>query len=99
MDQFNAFHGEETNELPREWNNQPPEYQLKSKTSTLNTSPAVSATRGVLNHHAIDNGDVEVHPSEFTVKFNPESVPDPNTTTIKSIDDDEMDHLLEFFHS
>ena len=51
-------------------------------------------TMGRLNHHSIDNGDVEVHPSEFPVEFNSESVPDPDTTPIKSIDDDEMDHLL-----
>ena len=28
-----------------------------------------------------------------------ESVPDPDTTPIKLIDDDEMDYLLESFHS
>ena len=44
-------------------------------------------------------GSVEFHPSEFPVEFNSESVPDPETTPIKSIDDDEMDHLLELFHS
>ena len=51
-----------------------------------------------LNHHAIDNGDVEFHPSEFPVEPNYEYIPDPDTTQIKSIDDDEMDHLLEFFY-
>ena len=54
---------------------------------------------GRLNHHAIDNSDVKVHTSDFTVDFNSESVPDPDTSPIKSIDDDEMDHLHEFFHS
>ena len=54
---------------------------------------------GRLNHHAIDNGDVEVHTPEFPVKFNSESVPDPGTTQIKSIDDHNTDHLLELFHS
>ena len=53
---------------------------------------------GRLNHHAIDNGDVDVHPSEFPFEYNSESVPDTDTTPIKSIDDDEMDHLLELFH-
>ena len=57
-------------------------------------SPVVSAIMGGLNHHAIDNGDVEVHPSEFTVKSNSESIPDPDTTPIKSIFDDEIDHIL-----
>ena len=59
----------------------------------------VSAIIGRLNHHSIYNGDVEVHPSEFPLKSNSESVPDQYTTTIKSIDDDEMDHLLVLFHS
>ena len=54
---------------------------------------------GKLNHRAIDNGDVEVHPSDFPVEFNSGSVPYPDTTLNKSIDDDEMDHLLELFHS
>ena len=26
------------------------------------TSPVISAIMGILNHHAIDNRDVEVHP-------------------------------------
>ena len=52
-----------------------------------------------LNHHVIDHFDVEVYPSDFPVEPNSESVPDLDTTVIKSIDDDEMDHLLEFFHS
>ena len=43
---------------------------------------------GRLNHHAIDNGDVEFHLSDFPVEFNSESIPDPDTTPIKSIDDD-----------
>ena len=47
-----------------------------------------------LNHRAIDNGDVEIHPSDFPVESNYESIPDTETTPIKSIDDDEMDHLL-----
>ena len=42
---------------------------------------------GILNHHSIDNGDVEFHPSEFPFEPNSESVPDPDTTPIKSIDD------------
>ena len=54
---------------------------------------------GRLNHHAIDNVDVKVPTSESPVESNSESVPDPDTNPIKSIDDDEMDHLLEFFHS
>ena len=51
---------------------------------------------GKLNHHAIDNGDIT---SGVPVESNYDSVPDPDTTPIKSIDDDEMYYLLEFFHS
>ena len=52
-----------------------------------------------LNHHTIDNGDVKISTSDVPVESNYESVSDPDTTPIKPIDDDEMDHLLEFFHS
>ena len=99
MNQFNVLHGEEPNEPPREWNIQPPEASFKSSTSTPKTSPLVSAIMGRLNHHAIDKGNVEVHPSYFSVESNYESIPYPDTNLIKSIDDDEMDHLLEFLHS
>ena len=54
---------------------------------------------GILNYHSINNGDVEVHTSEFPVESNSEYVPDPDTNPIKSIDDGEMEHLLELFHS
>ena len=53
---------------------------------------------GRLNHHSIDNGDVEVYPSEYPFEYTSDSIPDPDTTLIKSIDDDEMDQLLGFFH-
>ena len=53
----------------------------------------------IINHHGIDNIDVEVHPSYFPVEYNSESVPDPDTTSIKSIGDDKIDYLLELFHS
>ena len=99
MDQFNAFHGEETNELPREWNNQPPEYQLKSKTSTLNTSPMVSSIRGVFNHHAVDNGDVEFYTSDYPLKSTYDSITDPDTAPTNSIDDDKTVQLPGLFHS
>ena len=52
-----------------------------------------------LNHHAIDNGDIIIPTSDVLVESNYDSVPDPDTTPIKSIDDDEMERLLEFFHS
>ena len=88
MNQFNALNCEEPNDPPRDWNIQPPASHFKSRTSPPKTSPMVSAIMGVLNHRAIDNGDVEVHPSYFPVESNPEYVLDPDTTPIKSIDDD-----------
>ena len=87
MNKFNALHDEELNEPPIECNSQPPEYHFKYRTSPTNTRPVVSDIMGILNHNFIDNGDVEVHPSEFLVEFNSESVPDSDTTSIKSIDD------------
>ena len=83
MNQFNDLHGEQPNELPRQWNIQPPESHLKSRKSPPNTRPLVSYIMGILNHHGIDNGDVEVHTSEISVESNSESVPDTYTTTIK----------------
>ena len=62
-------------------------------TSPPKTINVVSAITGRLNHHAIDNGDVEVYPSEFSIESNYESVPDTYTTKIKSTYDDGMDHL------
>ena len=50
---------------------------------------------GKLNHHAIDNGDIT---SDVPDESNYDSVLDPDTNPVKSIDDYEMDHLLEFFH-
>ena len=47
-----------------------------------------------LNHHEIDNGDVKVPTSDFSVEPKYEPVLDPDTTLIKSIDDDEIDHIL-----
>ena len=49
---------------------------------------------GRLNNNDIDNGDVEVQPSEFLGESIYEYVLDQDTTLIKPIDDDEMDHLL-----
>ena len=54
---------------------------------------------GKFNHDTIDNSDVKITTSDFLFESNYESVPYPDTTPIKPIDDDEMDHLLELFHS
>ena len=86
--QLNALHSEEPNEPPREWNIQPPAAHSRSITYPDNTIPMVSDITWIFNHHAIDNGDVEVHPLEFPFESSSESVPDPDTTPIKSIHDD-----------
>ena len=99
MNQSSALHGYEQTDPPRHWNIQPPAAHFKSSTSTLKTSLVVSAIMGRLNCHDIDNGDVKVHPSKFSVESNSESVLSPYNTPIKSIDGDEMEHLLEIFHS
>ena len=54
---------------------------------------------GRLNRHVVDNGDVEVYPSDYPSKYTSDSVTKPYTTPIKSIDDDEINKLLELFHS
>ena len=91
MNQFNELHSNEPKEPPREWNSQPTAAHFKSRSSPSRTNPMVSAIMGKLNHHAIDNG--------VPVDSSYDYIPDPDTPPIKSIDDDEMDHLLEFFHS
>ena len=65
MNKFNALRGNEPTKPPRERNSQPPPAHLKSRTSPPKTSPVVLAIMVRLNIHAIDNGDVEVHPSDF----------------------------------
>ena len=99
MNQFNALHGDEPDEPPRECNRQPPAAHFKYSTFTSKTNPVVSDIMGRLNYNTIDNGGVKVTTSQFTVQFNSESVPDPDTTPIKSIYGDEMDRLLAFLHS
>ena len=96
MNQFNALHGDELKDPPREWNSQPPAAHFKSRSSPSRTNHVVSAIMGKLDHHSIDNGDIT---SDVPVKSSYDSVPYLDTTPIKYIDDDEMDHLLEFFYS
>ena len=52
-----------------------------------------------LNHHDIYNSDVGVHFSEYPFESTSESVPDTDTTLIKSIYDDEMYHILSLLQS
>ena len=96
MNKLNELHGEKKKEPPREWNSQPPAAHFKSRSSPSRTNPVVSSITGKINHHAIDNGDIT---SDVPVESRYDSVPDPDTNPIKSIDDDEMDHLLELFNS
>ena len=101
MNQFNALNVDEPTDPPRKWNSHPPEYHFKYSNSPPKTSPVVLTTMSRLNHHVIDNGDVEVHTSEFTFESNSEYSPDPYTTPIKSIDDDKMDHIKgepQYYH-
>ena len=94
MNKFNALHGKELYDPPREWNIKPREVHFKFRTYPPKISPMVSAIMRRLNCHAIDNEYVEVHPSKFPVEYNSGSVTDPDTSLIKSVDDDKMDHLL-----
>ena len=77
MNQFNALHGDEPKEPPREWNSQPPAAHFKSRSSPSRTNPLVSAIIGKLNHHAINNGDIT---SDVPVESSYDSVPYPDTT-------------------
>ena len=99
MNKFNALHGDEPNEPPREWNSQPTSDHFKYRTYSSKINLVISAIMGRLNHHAIDNDDVKIPTSENPVESISESVPDPYTTSIKSIADDIMVHLLKLFHS
>ena len=96
MNQLNALYDDEPKEPPIEWNSQPPAAHFKYKSSPSRTNSVVSAIMGKLNHHAIDNGDIT---SDDPAESSYDSVPYPDTPPIKYIDDDEMDHLLELFHS
>ena len=62
MNQFNDLHGDEPTDTPGYCNIQPLAYHFKYRTSPPKTSTVVSYITGRLNNHAIDNGDVEVHP-------------------------------------
>ena len=49
---------------------------------------------GRLNNHAVNNGCVEVYPSDYPMESTFDSISYPYTTTIKSIYYDEIDQLL-----
>ena len=48
------------------------------------------------NHHVVDNGYIEVYPSDYPILSTSDSVPYTDITPIKKIDDDEMDQLLKY---
>ena len=57
----------------------------------------VSVIMGIINHNVIDNGDVEVHPSYYPFKYTSESVPYPDISLIKSIDDEKWTISWNYF--
>ena len=83
MNILNTLHGNEPTEKPIDLKNQPPSDHLEPRTSPPKTNPVVSDIMGILNHHTIDNGYVEVQTSEFSVESNYESVLDSDITPIK----------------
>ena len=64
MNQFNSLHGDEPTDPIRAWKIQPLAFYLKPWKSPPKTSPVIFVIMGRLNRHAVDNGDVEFHPSE-----------------------------------
>ena len=62
MNQSKSLHGDEPTDKTRERNSQPPSDHFKSLTSYPKTSPVVLYTTGRLNHHTVDNSDVDVYP-------------------------------------
>ena len=62
VNQLNALCGDEPTDPTREWNIQHHTDLLKSGTSPSKTSTVISDIMVRLNHHTIDNGDVEVQP-------------------------------------
>ena len=53
----------------------------------------------ILNNHAIDNSDAEIHTLEHRIESTSESVTYTDTTLVKSIDNNDMEQLLKFFYS
>ena len=94
MNMLNALHGDKPKEPPREWNIQTLADYFKYRTSPSRTNSVISDIMGKLKNHAIDNGDVKITTSDVTVESSYVSVPDIDTTLIKSIEDDEMNHIL-----
>ena len=71
----NAMSADEPTEPPRYWNSQPLAVHFKYHTRLTKTITMVLAIMGILNHHDIDNGDVEVYTSGYTLESTPDSFP------------------------
>ena len=69
MNQLNTLHGNEPTDQPIYWNIQTIAENLRSWTSTSSTSPVFWAIMSILNHHVVDNGYVQVYPSEYPCLF------------------------------
>ena len=67
INQLNALLGDKPTETPRKWNSQPLAVYFKSLILPTKTSPLVLSIMVILNHHSVDNGDVEVY--FFRVSF------------------------------
>ena len=97
MNQFNELHGDKPDKPPSEWDNQTTPVDFKPLPSDPNTSPVVSNIMVRINNHAVDDVNVEVYPSYYLLEYPHESIPHPDNTLIKSIDNYEMDQLLKNF--
>ena len=85
---LNEINGDIPTDPPINNKSQPPADQFKSCKPLTKTSPAVLFIMGRLNHYVVDNGDVEVYPSDHLLASTSDSVLYIYNTPIKSIDDD-----------
>ena len=63
--QYNVINGDQSPELPIEWNSQHPEVHFKPLNSDPKKIHMVSAIMGRLNINVVDNSDVEVYTSDY----------------------------------
>ena len=80
MNQFNELHGDNTNKATKEWNIQ---VHLKNHIYAQKRITMGSYIKGRINHHAVDNGDVDVYPSNYPLEYTSASVPDTNNKPIQ----------------
>ena len=58
MNKSNAVRGDKPVDPPRYWKIQPTAVHFKYDTPNTNTITVVSAILGILNNHAVENGNV-----------------------------------------